>query len=59
MIHVEVQCDTMAKPLPTKKALKNWASTALAEVQNDAEVTLRIVDEAEIQILNSQFRQKK
>jgi probable rRNA maturation factor len=58
MIHVEVQYDSELSPLPTKKQLREWARMALAEVKEESEITLRIVDETESHALNFQFRGK-
>jgi probable rRNA maturation factor len=50
-----VQFASQAAHLPSRRQLRRWASAALAQ---DAEVTLRIVGEAEGRRLNREFRGK-
>ena len=45
--------------LPAKKLLIEWASKALGEDHQGAEITIRIVDELEGQSLNKKWRKKK
>ena len=53
---IEIQFGTRDKTLPAKKDIKAWAQKAL---ERDIDVTIRIVDSEEGQILNKQFRGKK
>jgi probable rRNA maturation factor len=55
---VEVQFALAAAGLPTAEQIRGWAMQALQEQGADAELTVRIVDTAEITALNLQFRGK-
>ena len=44
--------------VPNEEKLIEWASAALCDHVNDAEMTIRIVDEAEISELNQTYRNK-
>lgn len=44
--------------LPTKEQFELWVKTALQNKDNTLELTIRIVDEDEIQTLNSSYRNK-
>ena len=50
-----VQYVTDAKIIPTRPQFRRWVKSAL---KNEAEITLRIVDESEGMALNHQFRGK-
>ena len=52
---LSVQEAVKAHPLPARAQWRKWAQAAL---ENDAQVTLRIVDTAEGRRLNAQFRGK-
>lgn len=56
-IEVDVQQATDFQPLPGHRDFMLWATAALQE-QADAELTLRLVDEAESRELNSRYRGK-
>ena len=56
-IEVDVQHATVFQPLPGNQEFNLWVSAALQE-NDDAELTLRLVDEAEIRELNSRYRGK-
>jgi probable rRNA maturation factor len=56
-IEVDVQHATVFQPLPGNQEFNLWVSTALQE-NDDAALTLRLVDEAESRELNSRFRGK-
>ena len=56
--HIDVQYALAAAGLPTAEKIRDWAAMALQERSADAELTVRIVDEAEITALNLQFRGK-
>lgn len=44
--------------LPSISAFEAWLHATLVEQDHDSEITVRIVDEAESQALNSQYRHK-
>ena len=44
--------------IPTEKQFTKWLDAAAVDVSNDSEVTVRIVDEAEMQSLNYTYRDK-
>lgn len=44
--------------LPTEADFHHWLSSAVSQFQSDAEVTIRLVDEAESQQLNHEYRGK-
>jgi len=54
-LSLSVQYASTAADLPTRAQLRRWITTAL---QQDARMTLRIVDEAEGRELNKNFRGK-
>jgi probable rRNA maturation factor len=53
-IEVDVQQATDFRPLPGHRDFKLWVTAALQEI-GDAELTLRLVDEAESRELNSRY----
>ncbi len=53
---IAVQFATDDTDLPGKKSLITWAESALFNRKDDAEMTIRIVDEEESQSLNTQWR---
>lgn len=55
---IDVQFALAAAGLPSADQIRDWAALALQERSADAELTVRIVDEAEITALNRQFRGK-
>lgn len=57
-IRLEVQRASSHKPLPTKAKLQLWAETALLAQQASGSLTIRLVDEAESQCLNRDYRGK-
>lgn len=58
MYRVDIQ-QTIAKELmPSSSQLKKWAKKTLQEKIPSAELTIRVVDEAEISELNSTYRHK-
>jgi probable rRNA maturation factor len=56
-IEVDLQQETSFTPLPADQDFRLWASVALKD-KEDAELTLRLVDEAESRDLNSRYRGK-
>jgi probable rRNA maturation factor len=55
---VDIQRATETAGVPENKELRKWARAALSGRRNDAELTLRIVDEAEGVELNQRWRHK-
>jgi probable rRNA maturation factor len=55
---IEIQCAISAEGLPSSAQLHRWLQLALQDRAADAELTLRIVDEAEITALNYRYRGK-
>ena len=55
---VAVQLASTEAGLPSTAQLLAWAEQALADQQPHAEITIRIVDEAEGRALNRQWRQR-
>lgn len=58
MITVDIQHASEHSPLPADSQLQSWATAALAKHVQNATITLRIVDAAEIQQLNRYYRKK-
>ncbi len=58
MANIDIQVATRHEAIPAEDRLRAWCRSALAEGQEQAELTVRIVDEAEIHALNRQFRNK-
>jgi probable rRNA maturation factor len=56
---VDVQYAVSAEGVPAEVALREWALQALPDDKKDAEVTIRVVDEAEITMLNREYRGKE
>jgi len=56
---LHVQRATRYSPAPTTAQLKNWAKTVLLPLTLQAEITLRIVDIAEMTQLNEYYRHKE
>ncbi|SET55962.1 rRNA maturation RNase YbeY [Thalassotalea agarivorans] len=57
-ITLDIQRAINDDTLPTDDAFNQWAKAALAPYNKDFELTIRIVDVAESQQLNSQYRGK-
>jgi len=55
---VDVQYAMAVDGIPGEDAIRQWVLQALPEQKKDAELTVRIVDEAEITALNLQYRGK-
>ena len=58
-IEVDVQYATDFPDLPDEKQFIYWVETALKNLKDNAELTIRIVDEAEGTQLNEQWRKSK
>ncbi len=59
MYHITIQRAEKRASSPKSSSLKRWAKCALAKKIELGEITIRIVDEAEMTSLNSTFRYKK
>jgi probable rRNA maturation factor len=57
-IILDLQLATEAKDLPDERQIQQWLDAAILPFQLEAEVTVRIVDEAESQQLNFDYREK-
>jgi len=55
---VDVQYALAVEGLPEEPAIRQWVSLALPETKQAAELTVRVVDEAEMTALNRQYRGK-
>jgi len=55
---VDVQYALTAEGIPEEDAIRQWVLLALPEQNKDSELTVRVVDEAEMTALNRQFRGK-
>jgi len=58
MHHITVQYAADKKLAPAKKLICHWAEQALASTTHSKEVTIRIVDLAEMTTLNETYRHK-
>lgn len=59
MYQITIQHATNLSRVPTDTNLRNWAQLALLSKVEDAELTIRIVDIAEMTELNETYRKKK
>ncbi len=58
-ISADIQVASASKDLPSESDIEDWIRETLAESgRGSAELTVRIVDEAEITALNRQYRQR-
>lgn len=57
-IILDLQLASSASDLPDVTQFQSWLNAAILPFQDEAEVTIRIVDEAESQQLNLQYRGK-
>jgi probable rRNA maturation factor len=57
-VHVDVELASDSASLPTAEEIAQWVSRTIATTGSDAglEVSVRVVDEAEMQALNLEFR---
>lgn len=55
-VDVQIACDE--DDLPGSAELHTWACAAVADLREDAELTIRIVGETEIERLNNDYRKK-
>lgn len=57
-ITVDIQHATAFMPLPTDADITRWGQHAVNALHRDVEITVRLVDEPEIQRLNATYRGK-
>ena len=55
---IEVQFAVSAEGVPEESVIRQWVLQALPNDKKDSELTVRVVDEAEITALNRQYRGK-
>jgi probable rRNA maturation factor len=55
---VDLQIASRSKPIPSKKEFSHWIALATEGLRTKTEVSIRIVDRAESQSLNQQYREK-
>ena len=58
MITLDTEVASQAADIPNQALLERWVSAAIGEHQTQAEVSLMIVDEAQGQSLNHEYRGK-
>lgn len=59
MNSVEIQTIFESAGQPNEQQMQQWIDTALADVNRDTEIVVRIVDESESAELNEQYRHKQ
>ena len=58
-IDLELQIASSAKTLPHPSQFREWISKSISEkFENDAELTIRVVDEVEMAELNNKYSKK-
>lgn len=58
IVDLDLQIATESTPLPSQSDFEQWSSLALEGYRSEAELTIRLVDTAESQQLNHQYRGK-
>jgi len=58
MLELDLQIASQAPGLPSEAEFRTWCELALRQRQNDSELTIRLVDEAEGRELNKTWRHK-
>ena len=58
MNYLEIQIATEATDYPAEEQFQQWVDAVLASREQDAEVVIRLVDDAESAELNQQYRHK-
>lgn len=59
MNSVDIQTIFASAGQPSEQQIQQWVDTALADVNHDTEIVVRIVDESESTELNEQYRHKQ
>lgn len=57
-VTLDLQIESQENAIPDENELQLWTNQALKAQDSDYELTIRVVDEPEIQALNKQYRQK-
>jgi probable rRNA maturation factor len=55
---IHVECVSSDTSVPATRSVRTWVRAALAQRRDDAELSVRIVDEEEMRELNSRYRNK-
>ena len=58
MNYLDIQLATDFSEVPTAEMMQTWVDAVLKDSEQDSEIVVRLVDEAESAELNSQFRHK-
>jgi probable rRNA maturation factor len=58
MNYIEIQIATEATDYPAEQQFQQWVDAALSGREQDAEIVIRLVDDAESAELNQQYRHK-
>lgn len=58
-LDIQIALDTTGFTLPSEDQIRSWVTSALEGRMPAAELTVRIVDEVEIEQLNQQYRHKE
>lgn len=58
MIDLDLQIATEAPDLPAEADIRHWVAAAVGDAMEEAQLTVRITDEAEIRELNATYRGK-
>ena len=58
MNYLDIQLATDFAEIPTAEMMQTWVDAVLKESEQDSEIVVRLVDEAESAGLNSQYRHK-
>jgi probable rRNA maturation factor len=56
---IDVQLAVSGNDIPSEEEFKRWVTIALQELDDAGDVTIRVVDEAEIIELNEKYRHKQ
>ncbi|HNC69405.1 MAG TPA: rRNA maturation RNase YbeY [Pseudomonadales bacterium] len=56
--HISVDCASSAAAIPAARSIRTWVRAALDSDHTDAEICVRIVDEAEMRDLNARYRSR-
>ena len=55
-LHIDIQYATVSESVPDKRKITKWAKLALAQIRDEAILTIRIVDTKESARLNRSWR---
>lgn len=58
MNYLDIQIATEHSDYPSEQQFQRWVDTVLSSADQDSEVVIRLVDEAEMSELNQQYRRK-